>query len=219
MSAEERLAEVRTAIAQAAARANRSTLPTLIAVSKTCDAAAIEPLIIAGQRDFGENRLQEAQAKWPALREAHPELRLHLVGQLQSNKAADAVVLFDVIHSLDRTSLVAALAKAMDKTGRRDCFIQVNLSNEPQKGGCAVSDLPKLLAEAHATNLPIRGLMCVPPANREPSPWFAFLGKLARDYGLEDLSMGMSGDYPTAVALGATHIRVGTALFGARDEL
>lgn len=216
MSAEARLAEVRTTIAKAAARSSRATLPALIAVSKTYDAAAIERLIVVGQRDFGENRVQEAQAKWPALRAAYPDVRLHLVGQLQSNKAAEAVALFDVIHSLDRPSIVTALGKAMDAHGRRDCFVQVNLADEPQKGGCAVSDLPAMLDAARQADLPVLGLMCVPPAGREPSPWFALLAKLARDHGLAALSMGMSGDFPSAVALGATHLRVGTALFGER---
>ena len=189
---------------------------TLVAVSKTRIADEIEPLIAAGQRDFGENRVQEAQAKWPALRGRHPGLRLHLVGQLQSNKAQDAVTLFDSIHSIDRPSLVAALAKAQDRTGRRPaCFIQVNIGDEPQKGGCAVADLPGLLATARAV-LDIVGLMGVPPEGREPAPYFALLAKLARDHGLAQLSMGMSGDYETAVKLGATHIRVGTALFGPR---
>jgi pyridoxal phosphate enzyme (YggS family) len=213
-----RLADVQQAIAAAARRAGRQPAEvTLIAISKTHDAAAIKPLIDAGQRVFGENRVQEAQAKWPALRDATPDLRLHLVGQLQSNKADDAVALFDAIHSVDRPSLVTALARAMDKTGRRpDCFIQVNIGDEPQKGGCATADLPALLAAAQAANLPVVGLMAVPPVDVEPAPYFALLAKLARDHGLHGLSMGMSGDYETAVTIGATHVRVGSALFGAR---
>ena len=168
----------------------------LIAISKTMAAAAIRPLIAAGQRVFGENRVQEAEAKWPALREARPDIELHLVGQLQSNKAEDAVALFDAIHSVDRPSLVAALAKAMDKADRRpDCFIQVNIGDEPQKGGCAIAELPSLLAEARAAGLPVVGLMCVPPADVEAAPYFALLAKIARDHGLAGLSMGMSGDY------------------------
>lgn len=217
-SPESRLTAVRASISAAAKRAGRpSSGVTLIAISKTHDAATIRPLIDAGQRVFGENRVQEAADKWPALREAAPDVALHLVGQLQSNKAQDAVELFDVIHSLDRPSLVAALARAMDRSGRRPpCFIQVDLANEPQKGGCAVADLPGLIAEARAADIPVIGLMTVPPLDLEPAPWFALLAKLADDHGLTGLSMGMSGDYPTAVTLGATHVRVGTALFGTR---
>jgi len=212
------LADVHTRIAQAAKIAQRKAAEiTLIAVSKTHPAEAIAPLIAAGQRVFGENRVQEAQAKWPALRAAHPGVELHLVGQLQSNKAEDAVALFDCIHSLDRPSLVAALAKAMDKSGRRvPCFVQVNIGAEDQKGGCAIADLPALLAEARAAGLPVLGLMCVPPEGIEAAPFFALLDKLARDHGLAGRSMGMSGDFETAVMLGATHVRVGSALFGAR---
>jgi len=190
---------------------------TLVAVSKTQPAEAILPLIEAGQRTFGENRVQEAQAKWPELRERHPDIQLHLVGQLQSNKAEEAVALFDAIHSLDRPSLVSALAKAMDKAQRRvPCFVQVNIGAEEQKGGCAIADLPALLGEARAADMPLAGLMCVPPLDMEPAPFFALLDKLARDHGLEGRSMGMSGDFETAIMLGATHVRVGTALFGAR---
>ena len=211
-----RLAGVRDAIARAAKLAGRSDPIELIAISKTHPSEAIEPLIAAGQRVFGENRVQEAQGKWPALRERHPDLRLALVGQLQSNKAADAVALFDEIHSVDRASLITALAKAMESGHRPDCFVQVNIGGEPQKGGCAIADLPGLLAEARAADLPIVGLMAVPPLEVEPAPYFALLAKLARDNGLTGLSMGMSSDYPTAVTLGATHVRVGSALFGAR---
>lgn len=191
---------------------------TLVAVSKTHPAEAIVPLIAAGQRVFGENRVQEAAAKWPALHEGHPGVELHLVGQLQSNKADEAVALFDCIHSLDRPSLVAALARAMDKAGRQvPCFVQVNIGAEEQKGGCALAELPALLAEARTADLPIGGLMCVPPLGIEPAPFFALLGKLADDNGLTGLSMGMSDDFETAIMLGATHVRVGSALFGARD--
>lgn len=215
-----RLAEVRDNIARAARLAGR--LPEsveLIAVSKTHDAAAIRPLIEAGQRVFGENRVQEAAAKWPGLRETMSGIALHLIGQLQSNKAEEAVALFDAIHSVDRSSLVGALARAMDKTGRRpDCFVQVNIGDEPQKGGCAVADLPALLAEARAAGLPVAGLMCVPPFDVESAPYFALLAKLARDFGCSGLSMGMSNDYETAVTIGATHVRVGTALFGTRGQ-
>ena len=190
---------------------------TLIAVSKTHPAEAIEPLLREGQRHFGENRVQEAQGKWPTLREAHPAVQLHLIGQLQSNKAEDAVALFDAIHSLDRPSLVKALAKAMDKRDRRvPCFVQVDVGEEDQKGGCRVAELPALLEQARDADIPVAGLMCIPPFGIEAAPFFAFLDKLARDHGLDGRSMGMSGDYETAVRLGATHVRVGTALFGAR---
>jgi len=212
-----RLAGVRDAIARAAKLAGRSDPIELIAISKTHPSEAIEPLIAAGQRVFGENRVQEAQGKWPALRERHPDLRLALVGQLQSNKAADAVALFDEIHSVDRASLITALAKAMESGRRPDCFVQVNIGDEPQKGGCAIADLPGLLVEARAAELPIVGLMAVPPLEVEPAPYFALLAKLARDNNVTGLSMGMSGDYSTAVTLGATHVRVGSALFGARS--
>lgn len=191
---------------------------TLVAVSKTQPVEAIAPLIEAGQRTFGENRVQEAQAKWPELRERYPNIALHLVGQLQSNKAQEAVALFDAIHSLDRPSLVTALAKAMDKEGRRiPCFVQVNIGAEEQKGGCPIADLPALLHQARDADIPLAGLMCVPPLDIEPAPFFALLDKLACDHGLAGRSMGMSGDFETAIMLGATHIRVGTALFGARN--
>lgn len=212
------LSGIRDRIATAAKIARRKAGDiTLIAISKTHPAEAIEPLIAAGQRVFGENRVQEAQAKWPALKAAYPDIALHLVGQLQSNKVEDAVALFDAIHSVDRPSLVTALAKAMDKLGRRiPVFIQVNIGAEEQKGGCAIADLPALLAAVRAAGLPLEGLMAVPPADIEPAPFFALLGKLAADNGLTGLSMGMSGDFETAIMLGATHVRVGSALFGAR---
>jgi pyridoxal phosphate enzyme (YggS family) len=218
LEAAARLAAVRDAIAQTERVARRTAgSAQLIAVSKMHSAEAIQPLIDAGQRLFGENRVQEAQAKWPELRDAHPDLVLHLVGQLQSNKAEEAVALFDTIHSLDRSSLVGALAKAMDKLGKRpDLFVQVNIGEEDQKGGCAIADLPALLAEARGADLPVIGLMCVPPADVEAVPYFALLDKLARDHGLTGRSMGMSGDFETAIMLGATHVRIGTALFGAR---
>jgi PLP dependent protein len=217
-SAEERLASVRAGIAGAAVLAARPPQAvTLIAVSKTHGAEAIRPLIAAGQRVFGENRVQEAQEKWPALKAEAPDVALHLIGSLQSNKAAEAVALFDSIHSVDRPSLVAALVREMAKLGRRpDCFVQVNIGHEPQKGGCAVADLPALLGAAREADLPVVGLMCIPPADVEPAPYFALLTKLARRHGLTGLSMGMSSDYETAVATGATHVRVGTALFGER---
>jgi pyridoxal phosphate enzyme (YggS family) len=215
----DRLAEVRDRIARAARLAGREPDEiSLIAVSKTHPAEAIEPLIEAGQQVFGENRVQEALAKWPALRARHPQLELHLVGQLQSNKAEEAVALFDAIHSVDRPSLVTALAKAMAKNGRRPaCFIQVNIGDEPQKGGCAVADLPALLDQCRSSGLAPAGLMCIPPADVEPAPYFALAAKLARRHRLPGLSMGMSGDYEGAVMVGATHVRVGTALFGERS--
>jgi pyridoxal phosphate enzyme (YggS family) len=215
----ERLADVRGAIERSARLAGRTADDImLVAVSKTRDAGSIRPLIEAGQLEFGENRVQEAQDKWPALKTETPGLRLHLIGRLQSNKAGDAVALFDAIHSVDRLSLVGALADAMAKAGRRpDCFLQVNIGDEPQKGGCAVADLPALVESSCEAGLPIVGLMCIPPAEVEPAPYFALLARLARRHGLPGLSMGMSADYSTAVATGATHVRVGTALFGDRN--
>lgn len=212
------LADIHARISRAALIAGRKPEDvTLIAVSKTHPAERIAPLIAAGQRVFGENRVQEAAEKWPALCEAQPDIALHLVGQLQSNKAEDAVALFDCIHSLDRPSLVTALGKAMDKAGRQvPCFIQVNIGAEEQKGGCAIGELPALLAAARAAEIPLAGLMCVPPVGIEPAPFFALLDKLATDNGLAGRSMGMSDDFETACLLGATHVRVGSALFGTR---
>src|SRR5690606_22228960 len=212
------LEQVRANIAKACTVARRKPEEvTLVAVSKTHPAEAIEPLLRQGQRAFGENRVQEAQAKWPALREANPAVQLHLIGQLQSNKADEAVALFDVIHSLDRPSLVKALARAMDKADKRvPCFVQVNIGGEAQKGGCQIGDLPELLKRAGEAEIPVAGLMCIPPLEIEPAPFFALLDKLARDHGLAGRSMGMSGDYETAIMLGATYVRVGTALFGER---
>jgi pyridoxal phosphate enzyme (YggS family) len=212
------LEEIRARIAKACKIAQR--LPeevTLIAVSKTHPAEVIQPLLEQGQRVFGENRVQEAQGKWPALREPYPEVELHLIGQLQSNKAEEAVALFDCIHSLDRPSLVTALGKAMAKAGKQvPCFVQVNIGAEEQKGGCPIAEVPALLAQARAAGIPVAGLMCIPPADIEPAPFFALLDKLARNNGVDGRSMGMSGDFETAIMLGATHVRVGTALFGER---
>jgi pyridoxal phosphate enzyme (YggS family) len=212
------LDEIRQRIDRAEARARRvADDVTLIAISKTQGVAAIEALIAQGQEAFGENRVQEAQAKWPALRARHPDLQLHLVGRLQSNKAEEAVALFDTIHSVDRPSLVAALGKAVAKTGRSPaCFLQVNIGDEPQKGGCAVADLPALLDAAGAAGLRVVGLMALPPEGVESAPYFALLAKLARRHGLRGLSMGMSADFETAIMCGATHVRIGTALFGQR---
>jgi len=215
-----RLAEIRTRIEKAAALAGRKAEDvTLIAVSKTHPASAIEPLLAQGQRVFGENRVQEAAEKWPALRDRYPDVVLHLIGQLQSNKAADAVALFDYIHAVDRPSLITALGKAMRESGRRPaCFLQVNIGDEAQKGGCAIADLPALLAAARAADLPVAGLMCLPPAEVDPAPYFALLAKLARDNELPGLSMGMSEDFEIAVTIGATQVRIGSALFGARGH-
>ncbi|RKF22514.1 YggS family pyridoxal phosphate-dependent enzyme [Altericroceibacterium spongiae] len=218
------LSQINEKIARSARIAGRQPEDiTLIAISKTHPAERIAPLLEEGQRIFGENRVQEAEGKWPQLLERYPDTELHLVGQLQSNKADEAVALFDCIHSLDRPSLVKALAKAMGKAGKRvPCFVQVNIGEEEQKGGCAITDLPDLLERAREADIPLAGLMCVPPFGVEPAPFFALLDKLARDNGLSEaegggLSMGMSGDFETAIMLGATHIRVGSALFGTRE--
>lgn len=204
--------------AAAAARASGHPPPELIAISKTFAAEDIRPLLAAGQRRFGENRVQEAARKWPELQAEYPDIELHMVGRLQSNKAAEAVALFDAIHSVDRPSLVNALARAVDAHGRQPLlFVQVDLAGEEQKGGVAIDDLPVLLEHCRAQDLRIAGLMTVPPHAVEPAPWFALLAKLAARHDLPLLSMGMSGDYDIAAALGATHIRVGSALFGSRD--
>ena len=209
------LATVRDHIAASAKLARRSVGDiSLIAVSKTRTVEQVEPLIAQGQRAFGENRVQEAEAKWPALRAAHPDLRLHMIGQLQSNKASEAVALFDTIHSLDRPSLLAALSAAATKAGRYpECFVQVNVGAEEQKGGVAPADLGSFLGAVRASPLPLAGLMCIPPAELDPAPFFAFLAELARRHDVTGLSMGMSADYEIAVKLGATHVRVGSALF------
>ncbi len=208
--------EARIAKACRIARRERGEV-MLIAVCKTHPPEKIRPLLEQGQRVFGENRVQEAQEKWPMLREDYPDVELHLIGQLQSNKAEDAVALFDCIHSLDRPSLVKALGKAMEKAGRPvPCFVQVNIGAEEQKGGCPIAEVPALIEQAREAGIPVIGLMCIPPFDIEPVPFFALLDKLARDNGLEGRSMGMSGDFETAIMLGATHVRVGTALFGER---
>lgn len=205
------------AVSESEAKLGGHPAPRLIAISKTFEAAAIRPLLQAGQRRFGENRVQEAAAKWPALMEEWPDIELHLVGQLQSNKAADAVRLFGAIHSLDRPSLVQALARAIESEGRSpDLFVQVNIGAEQQKGGVEIDALPALLATCAEAGLTISGLMAVPPADKDPAPYFALLAKLARRHGLPGLSMGMSQDYDVSARLGATHIRVGSALFGGR---
>jgi PLP dependent protein len=209
---------VHAEIASAAKLANREPENVhLIAVSKTRDVDQIRPLLDAGHRLFGENRVAEASAKWPELRGECPDIELHLIGQLQSNKADEAVAVFDVIHSVDRLSLVAALGKAMRAAGVQiPCFIQVNIGDEEQKGGCAIADLPALINAAQVENIPVEGLMCIPPAGVEPAPYFALLAELAARHDVAGLSMGMSSDFTTAIMLGATHVRVGTALFGER---
>lgn len=215
--AAQRIDVIQQRIAHAAKLADRDPATIeLIAVSKTKPSSAISPLIAAGHRSFGENRVQEAADKWPDLRSVD-KLKLHLIGQLQSNKAGQAVALFDAIHSVDRPSLIEALARAMDEQSRRpDCFVQVNIGDEPQKGGCAIADLPAVLDRARDAGLPVVGLMAVPPLEVEPAPYFALLAKLAARHGLAGLSMGMSSDFETAILLGATHVRIGTALFGER---
>jgi pyridoxal phosphate enzyme (YggS family) len=210
-----RLADVREQIARAAKAARRDPKDvTLVAVTKQRPVPDIEALIAAGATDFGENRVTEAKEKWPGLRGSHPNLRLHMIGQLQSNKAADAVQLFDIIHSLDRPSLLEALVREGEKASRfPQVFVQVNVGAEEQKGGVAIDQLPQLLAAVRASPLPLAGLMGMPPLDRQPGPYFALLAELARRHDVTALSMGMSGDYPAAVMLGATTVRVGSALF------
>src|SRR5262245_17630934 len=213
------LSAVRAEIARACRDAGRDPAGvTLVAVSKTFAAEAIEPVMAAGHRVFGENRVQEAKAKWPPLLARHPGLELHLVGALQSNKAKEAVALFDAIHSVDRASLAEALGKESAKQGRRPLlFVEINTGAEPQKAGVLPQEADAFLAAcSDRTGLVISGRMCLPPQNEAPAPHFALAAKLARRNGLKLLSMGMSADYPTAIAFGATHVRVGTAIFGAR---
>jgi len=192
---------------------------TLVAVSKTFAAVAIEPFLEAGQRVFGENRVQETKEKWPALRDAYPDIELHLIGPLQTNKAREAVALFDVIETVDRERLAGVLAAEMARAGKRlPCFVQVNIGGEAQKAGVAVADAVDFVARCREVHgLDIVGLMCIPPDGQPPGPYFAQLALLGRAAGVERLSMGMSGDFETAIAMGATHVRVGSALFGARD--
>jgi len=208
-------------IAKACADARRPRdSVTLIAVSKTFDADAITPVIAAGQRVFGENRVQEAKAKWPALTAATPGIALHLIGPLQSNKVKDAVVLFDAIHAVDRDSLCAALAKEFARQPRRpELFVQINTGEEPQKAGIAPADADRFLARCRDTyGLAISGLMCIPPVDEAPAPHFALTAKIAARNGLTKLSMGMSADFAAAIAFGATHVRVGSAIFGTRTK-
>jgi pyridoxal phosphate enzyme (YggS family) len=191
---------------------------TLVAVSKTFDSDAISPVIAAGQRVFGENRVQEAQRKWPELMAAHSAIALHLIGPLQSNKAKEAVALFDAIHSVDRPSICEALRKEIERQNRRpDLFVQINTGEEPQKAGVAPSDADAFIARCRDTyGLTIAGLMCIPPADEAPAPHFALTAKIAKRNGLRQLSMGMSADFAIAIALGATYVRVGSAIFGTR---
>jgi pyridoxal phosphate enzyme (YggS family) len=216
------LAQVKGCIAEAARSAGRDPAAvTLVAVSKTHGADRVRELLVVGQRVFGENRVQEAQEKFPALKAEYPDLELHLIGPLQTNKARDAVALFDVIQSVDRDRLAASLAKEMEKAGKRPaCFIQVNTGEEPQKAGVLPAEVDAFVATCRDTyKLPVVGLMCIPPVDEEPALHFALLTKMAARNGLAQVSMGMSADYETAVKLGATHVRVGSALFGARPPL
>jgi PLP dependent protein len=213
------VAKVRDQIVRACAEARRDPASVrLVAVSKTFGADVIEPVIAAGQRVFGENRVQEAKAKWPALKQRHGDIELHLVGALQSNKAKEAVALFDAIHSLDRPSLAEALAKEIARQGRSPTlFVEVNTGGEPQKAGVLPEDTDAFVKACRERyGLAIAGLMCLPPAHEAPAPHFALTAKTARRNGLSLLSMGMSADFPLAIAFGATHVRVGTAIFGER---
>ena len=213
------LRRVRTRMEEAAREAGRDpSAVTLVAVSKTMPADRIAKAIDAGQRVFGENRVQEAEQKWPGLRALQPNIRLHLIGALQTNKVGKAVELFDVIETVDRPKLAHALAREMEKTGlRRDCFIQVNTGAEPQKAGILPDQVDAFIRECiDELKLPVIGLMCIPPVDEEPSLHFALLREIARRHDLAHLSMGMSADYPVAIQFGATHVRVGTAIFGHR---
>jgi hypothetical protein len=213
------LQRVRERIAAAARAAGREPgSVTLVAVAKLQPEDRVQAALAAGQCVFGENRIQEAQRRWAPLRPRYPDLALHFIGPLQSNKAADAVALFDVIETVDRPKLARALAKEMTRLGRRpQCFIEVNTGEEPQKAGVAPGGLPELLRlSREELSLPVTGLMCIPPVDEPPAPHFALLAKLAARHGLPHLSMGMSADYEVAVALGATHVRIGTAIFGER---
>lgn len=215
----QRLAEIRAAMgnAQGDSPAAAGKI-TLIGASKTQPAAVLEAAIAAGITDFGENKVQEAQAKWPGLKRAHPNLRLHLIGPLQSNKAREAVALFDVIQTIDRPKIATALAAEMESQQRwLPCYLQINTGEEAQKAGVLPRDLSALLAQCRTLGLPVTGLMCIPPAGENPAPHFALLNRLAQQAGLTELSMGMSDDFADAIRLGATAVRIGTRLFGARQ--
>jgi len=218
-SAAERLATIRARIAQSQQRFGPpAETVELVAVSKTFGAADIEPFLVAGQRVFGENRVQEAKEKWPALREAYPDIELHLIGPLQTNKAREAVALFDVIQTLDREKLASMLAAEMARAGRKlPCFVQVNIGLEPQKAGIAPAETLAFVERCRSVHgLDIVGLMCIPPEGVPAGPYFAHLAELGAAAGVSKLSMGMSGDFELAIAMGATHVRVGSALFGSR---
>lgn len=220
MDAAARLAGIRGRISAAASASGRKAQDvTLIAVSKTFGAADIIPVLEAGQRIFGENRVQEAKGKWPELRETYPDIELHLIGPLQSNKVRDAVALFDAIHTVDRPKIARAIADEIAGSRRKpQLFIQVNIGEEPQKSGVSPQDLPEFLRQCQDEfGLSIEGLMCIPPFEDEPGKHFALLAELAGQLGLTKLSMGMSADYEMAIRHGATHIRVGSAIFGSRD--
>jgi pyridoxal phosphate enzyme (YggS family) len=218
MSIPENLAAILARIAAARKAAfNPAPRTDLVAVSKTVDEAGIGEALQAGQRLFGENRVQEALGKFPALKQRYPDLRLHLIGPLQTNKVKDAVALFDSIETLDRARLADALAAERDRSGQCPAlFVQVNTGEEPQKAGVMPTETAALVGHARKLELPLTGLMCIPPADQDPAPHFGFLAKLARDNGLAQLSMGMSGDFEMAIRFGATHVRVGTAIFGHR---
>lgn len=215
------LRTVRDQIAAAAKAAGRAADEvTLVAVGKVQPVERVEAALEAGQRVFGENRVQEAQGKWPALKETYPGVSLHLIGPLQTNKAADAIALFDVIETVDRPKLARVLAAEMKKQGRMlECFVQVNTGEEEQKAGVHPADVDAFIETCRSEHgLNVTGLMCIPPVDEEPALHFALLREIARRHGLEKLSMGMSGDYETAIEFGATHVRVGTAIFGARQN-
>jgi pyridoxal phosphate enzyme (YggS family) len=217
---QERLDSIRARIAAAAREAGRDPADVrLVAVTKTFGAADILPAIAAGQCVFGENRVQEAKAKWPALRERFPDLELHLIGPLQSNKTRDAIALFDVIETVDRPKIADAIAAEIQRSGRRPkLFVQVNTGDEAQKAGVAVSGVAALVGHCRDTlGLSVEGLMCIPPFEEDPAPHFALLARLAGELGLPQLSMGMSGDFEAAIRLGATDVRIGSAIFGARE--
>jgi pyridoxal phosphate enzyme (YggS family) len=215
MTAAERRQKILDEIASVAKLAGRKAADVkLIAVSKTRSSDEVEALIAAGQRDFGESRVQEALEKWPTLLARDPGIRLHCIGRLQSNKATEAVKLFDAIHSVDRLSLLDALVKEADKIDRRpSMYVQVNIGEEEQKGGCPIGEVGSLVQAARSSALPLAGLMAIPPLGVEPAPFFALLAKLAQEHSVEGLSMGMSGDFKAAIMLGATSVRIGTALF------
>ncbi|MCY3828120.1 MAG: YggS family pyridoxal phosphate-dependent enzyme [Rhodospirillaceae bacterium] len=219
MPVRDNLERVSGAIRDACRQAGRpDDAVSLVAVTKTWDADAVRPALDAGHRLFGENRVQEARDKWPALKARYPDVRLHLIGHLQTNKTADAVALFDAIETVDRPKLAAAIAREQARQDRRvDCFVQINTGEEPQKSGVAPGEAASFVRHCRGLGLTVAGLMCIPPVDREPAPHFAFLAKLAREQGLPQLSMGMSADYAAAIEQGATHVRIGTAIFGPRN--